>query len=99
MAELEVRDTCWARWTRSPWGGVFCEPRVLVFGVWSMSTGKEYPADNWWLKGSCKGSWAGLDTIGVGIAVKALGHVRLPRRVSRVERIAGRGWSKGEKQS
>lgn len=63
-----------------------------------MSTGKEYPADNWWLKGSCKGSWAGLDTIGVGMAVKTLGHVRLPRRVSRVERIAGRGWSKGEKQ-
>lgn len=30
--------------------------------------------------------------------MKMLGHVRLPRRVSRVERIADGGWSKGEKQ-
>ena len=60
-----------------------------------MSTGKEYPADNWLLKGSCKGSWAGA--INVGMVVKTLGHVRLPRRVSKVERIVGKGWSIGEK--
>ena len=30
--------------------------------------------------------------------MKTSGHVRLPRRVSRVERVVGGGWSKGEKQ-
>ena len=30
--------------------------------------------------------------------MKTSGQVRLPRRVSRVERTGGGGWSKGEKQ-
>lgn len=44
------------------------------------------------------GCGPGLDTISVGMVVKTSGHVTLPRRVSRVERVVGGGWNKGEKQ-